>query len=139
MEKQEHAKTSLFRMRGEALKPFTAVWISHLLVEVFLLMHPALVPVFRSEFNLSIFQAGLLITIPTLCRLIIVIPTGIFADRFGSRPFIILSMLVAGVSALLISQFASTSVLLFSLSLIMISVTLYHPPGMSVKIGRAHV
>lgn len=135
MEKQEHAKTSLFRMRGEALKPFTAVWISHLLVEVFLLMHPALVPVFRSEFNLSIFQAGLLITIPNLCRLIIVIPTGIFADRFGSRPFIILSMLVAGVSALLISQFASTSVLLFSLSLIMISVTLYHPPGMSV-IGK---
>ncbi len=125
-------KTSLFKIRSEAAKPFTAVWLSHLLVEIFLLMHPALVPVFRKEFSLTVFQAGLLLSIPSLCRLAIVLPTGIFADRYGSRPFIILSLLIGGLSALLLSQSTDMFVLLISLSLIMISVTLYHPPGMSV-------
>ena len=125
-------KMSLFKIRSEATKPFTAVWLSHLLVEIFLLMHPALVPVFRKEFSLTVFQAGFLISIPSLCRLAIVLPTGIFADRYGSRPFIILSLLIGGLSALLLSQSTDMFVLLISLSLIMISVTLYHPPGMSV-------
>jgi len=124
--------TSLFRIRSDAAKPFTAIWLSHLLVEIYLLMHPALVPVFRNEFNLSIFEAGLLISVPNLCRLVIVIPTGVFADRFGSRPFIVLSMLISGLSAILLSQSTNVSILLVSLSLIMISVTLYHPPGLSV-------
>jgi len=124
--------TSLFRVRGEAARPFGVVWLSHLLVEIYLLMHPALVPVFRSEFGLSVFEAGLLITVPSLCRLVIVIPTGIFADKFGSRPFIALSMLISGVSAIFLSQSPSASVLLMCLALIMISVTLYHPPGLSV-------
>lgn len=122
----------MFRIRSDAAKPFTTVWISHLLVEIYLLMHPALVPVFRNEFSLSIFEAGLLISVPNLCRLVIVIPTGVLADRFGSRPFIILSMLISGLSAILLSQSTTVSILLVSLSLIMISVTLYHPPGLSV-------
>ena len=119
-------------LRRDALKPFGAVWLSHLLVEVFLLMHPALVPVFIQEFSLSIFQAGLLIAIPSVCRLVIVIPTGVLADKYGSLPFIILSLLIGGVSALILSQTTSVLVLTFSITLIMISVTLYHPPGMSV-------
>ncbi len=123
---------SLFRVRGEAVRPFSVVWLSHMFVEIYLLMHPALVPVFRAEFNLSIFEAGLLVTVPSLCRLAIVIPTGIFADKFGSKPFIVLSMLISGVSAIFLSQSPSALVLLICLSLIMISVTLYHPPGLSV-------
>lgn len=112
--------------------PFSAVWVSHLLIEIYLLMHAALVPIFRSEFGLSIFQAGLLVTVPNLCRLVVGIPTGILADRHGPRLFIILSLVISGLSALLLSQSANTFVLIISLSLIMISVTLYHPPGLSV-------
>ncbi len=123
---------SVFRVRGEAARPFGAVWLSHLLVEIYLLMHPALVPVFRSEFGLSIFEAGLLVSVPSICRLVIVIPTGVFADRFGSKPFIVLSMLISGLSAVLLSQSSTAFVLLVSFSLIMISVTLYHPPGLSI-------
>lgn len=103
-----------------------------MLVEVFLLMHPALVPVFMAEFHLSIFEAGLLITIPSLCRLVITIPTGIFADKFGPRRFIFLSLTISGLGAILVSQASTISLLIVGLSLIMISVTLYHPPGMSV-------
>jgi MFS family permease len=124
--------TSLFRVRSEALKPFTAVWTSHMLIEVFLLMHPALVPVFMKEFNLSVFDAGLVITVPSLCRLIFTLPAGIFADRFGPRRLVILSTLVSGLAALLVSQSRTASLLVFSLSLIMTSVTLYHPPGLSI-------
>jgi MFS family permease len=124
--------TSVFRVRSEAARPFGVVWLSHLLVEIYLLMHPALLPVFRSEFGLSIFEAGLLVSAPSICRLVIVIPTGVFADRFGSKPFIVLSMLISGLSAVLLSQSSTAFVLLVSLSLIMISVTLYHPPGLSI-------
>jgi len=130
--KAVHKKASVLRLRRDALKPFGAVWLSHLLVEVFLLMHPALVPVFMKEFSLSIFQAGLLISIPSICRLVIVIPTGIFADKYGSLPFLVLSLLVGGLSALVLSQTTSVFILTLSITLIMISVTLYHPPGMSV-------
>ena len=124
--------TPLLGIRRDALKLFSAVWLSHLLVEVFLLMHPALVPVFMKEFNLSIFQAGLLVAVPSLCRLAIVIPIGVLADRYGSYPFIVLSLLVGGLSALALSQTTSVFLLMVSITLIMISVTLYHPPGMSV-------
>jgi MFS family permease len=122
----------LFRIRSEVARPFGVVWLSHLLVEIYLLMHPALVPVFRSEFGLSIFEAGLLVSVPSICRLVIVIPTGIFADRFGSKPFVVLSMIISGLSAVLLSQSSTALALLVSLSLIMISVTLYHPPGLSI-------
>jgi MFS family permease len=122
----------LLGIRRDALKPFGAVWLSHLLVEVFLLMHPALVPVFMKEFNLSIFQAGLLVAVPSLCRLLIVIPIGVLADRYGSLPFIFLSVLVGGLSALALSQTTSVFILTVSITLIMTSVTLYHPPGMSI-------
>jgi FSR family fosmidomycin resistance protein-like MFS transporter len=127
--------TNLFKVRDEAVKPFTTVWISHMLIEVFLLMHPALVPVFIKEFNLSIFDAGLIITVPSLCRLIFTLPAGIFTDRFGQRRLVILSVLVGGLGALLVSQSPTASFLVFSLSLIMISVTLYHPPGLSILQG----
>ena len=124
-------ETSFLRLRRDALKPFGAVWLSHLLIEVFLLMHPALVPVFMQEFGLSIFQAGLLIAIPSICRLVIVIPTGVLADKYGTLPFIILSLLIGGASALVLSQTTSVFILTLSIAFIMISVTLYHPPGMS--------
>ena len=125
-------KTGFFEIKKEAIKPFTAIWISHMLVEIFLLMHPALVPVFEREFGLSDFQAGLLIAVPSLCRLIIVIPIGILADRYGPRRFIILSLLIGGLSAALLSQSSNAFILLILLCLVMISVTLYHPPGLSI-------
>jgi MFS family permease len=128
-------KTSLFKVRSEAVKPFTAVWISHMLIEVFLLMHPALVPVFMKEFGLSVFEAGLVITVPSLCRLIFTLPAGIFADKFGQRRLVILSVLISGLGALLVSQSTTASLLVFSLSIVMTSVTLYHPPGLSILRG----
>jgi FSR family fosmidomycin resistance protein-like MFS transporter len=118
--------------KTKSSKPFSAIWLSHLLIEIYLLMHPALVPIFRSEFGLSILQAGLLVTVPNLCRLAVGIPTGILADKHGPRPFIILSLIISGLSALLLGQSTNVSILILSLSLIMISVTLYHPPGLSV-------
>lgn len=123
---------SLFKLRKGVVKPFSALWLSHLLVEIFLLMHPALIPLFRKEFGLSLFEAGLLITIPNVCRLIIDVSIGAFADRYGSRPFIVLSLIISSLSGLLMSQSSNAFVLIFGLSLVMIAVTLYHPPGLRV-------
>jgi len=122
----------MLTVKHDALKPFGAVWLSHLLVEVYLLMHPALVPIFMQEFGLSIFQVGLLIAVPSICRLVIVIPTGVLADKYGKLPFIILSLLISGLSGFALSQTTSVFILTISITLIMISVTLYHPPGMSL-------
>lgn len=128
--------TGIFsKIKSETVKPFSIVWTSHMLIEVFLLMHPALVPVFMKEFGLSVFEAGMIITVPSVCRLFFVLPTGILADKFGPRSLVILSMLVAGFAGILVSQSMTVSFLVVSLSLIMISVTLYHPPGLSI-LGR---
>lgn len=41
------------------------------------------------EFGLSISQVGLLIAVPSICSLVIVVPTGVLADRYGSFLFVI--------------------------------------------------
>jgi len=44
--------------------------MSHLLTEVYFLMHLVLIPVFLEEFNLSLFEVSFIVTIPTAIGLV---------------------------------------------------------------------
>ena len=106
--------------------------ITHTFVHVFTFMHTALIPVFMDEFALSIFESGLLVSIPLVLTVSISIPYGVLTDRIGHRKLMIASLLVSGIAGLAISQAKDFYTLLFPLLFVPLASTLYHPPALSI-------
>ena len=57
-----------------------------------------LLPFVRAEFRLSGSEAGLLTSLFTLPYLLMQIPAGMLADRFGARRVLIVMLTIAGLS-----------------------------------------
>jgi len=96
------------------------------------MMHTALIPVFIREFNLTIFEAGLLVSIPLALSVSMSLPYGFITDRVDPRKLMILSLLMSGLSGLAVSQARSFLTLLLPLSFIPLSSTIYHPPALTI-------
>ena len=58
---------------------------AHMVTHVFGRIHPALFPVFRDEFQLSLQQLGLVASIPTLLRMLFYLPSGLLSDKLGQK------------------------------------------------------
>jgi len=106
--------------------------VTHVFVHVFTFMHIALIPVFMAEFGLSIFESGLLVSIPLVLSVSISLPYGLLADRIGPRKLLAGSLLLSGFSGLAIALANDFYALLLPLTLISLSSTLYHPPALSI-------
>jgi len=106
--------------------------ITHTFIHVFTMMHAALIPVFIKEFGLSIFEAGMLVSIPQALSVSISLPYGVIIDRIDPRKLIALSLLMAGFGGLAVSQAGNFITLLLPLSFIPLSSTVYHPPALTV-------
>lgn len=105
---------------------------AHLVSHVFGSVHTALFPVFREEFHLSLQQLGLIAAIPPLVQVLSYIPSGLISDRFGQKTLIVISFLVAGVSAFGMSASSNVLMLIFFLSILSTAITIYHPPAYSL-------
>jgi len=92
----------------------------------------ALIPVFIREFNLTIFEAGLLVSIPQVLSIVISLPYGFVTDRIDPRKLIALSLFISSFSGLAVSQAKSFLLLLLPLSFIPLSSTIYHPPALTI-------
>jgi len=79
--------------------PFIAASITHLMLEIFLFMHPAILPLLMREFNLNIVQAGLILTVPSIIRLSSNILGGALADKLDARYMLILGAVLSGSGA----------------------------------------
>lgn len=106
--------------------------VAHMFSHVFLRIHTALFPVFREEFNFNLQQMGLIASIPSLCQTLAIIPSGLLADRFGHRNVIALSFLIAGASSIFLSYSYNVILLTTSLSLLILTSSLYHPAAYSL-------
>lgn len=107
------------------------VFGTHMFVEVFLFVHLALIPTFIKEFNLNLFQASLIATIPNLVVLLSYMPAGLLVDKIGAKPMLLISMLLEGTAALCISQLRDYLPLILAVSLIKVSSPIYHTSGLS--------
>jgi len=96
------------------------------------MMHAALIPVFIKEFGLSIFEAGMLVSIPQALSVSISLPYGVIIDRIDPRKLIALSLLMAGFGGLAVSRAGNFLTLLLPLSFIPLSSTIYHPPALTM-------
>jgi MFS family permease len=100
-------------------------------IEIFLLVQVALIPVIVQEFELSIVEASLIATVPSLVALLMNIPSGFLADRLSTNRLLFASMLTEGFAALLISQTNNFWTLVFGASLLKVSSPIYHISGLS--------
>jgi len=112
-------------------KPIQMICITHMFIEVYLLMQVALIPVIIREFHLSLLEASLVATVPSFVALLMNIPSGFLVDRFSTHHLLFASMLTEGLSGILISQTNNFWILVVEVSLLKISSPLYHISGLS--------
>lgn len=112
-------------------KPFRAICVTHMLIEVNLLIQVALIPVVTKEFHLSLLEASLIATVPSFFQLVMNIPSGYLYERFGVKRLLFGSMLIEGFSGLLVSQTNSFWTLVLGISMLKISSPLYHISGLT--------
>jgi len=112
-------------------KPLQMICITHMFIEIYLLMQVALIPVIIREFQLNPLEASLIATVPNFVALLMNIPSGFLADRFSANHLLFASMVIEGFPGLLISQTNNFWVLVLEVSLLKISSPLYHISGLS--------
>jgi MFS family permease len=112
-------------------KPVWIICITHMFIEIYLFVQVALIPVIVQEFELSLVEASLIATVPSLVALIMNVPSGFLADRFSTNHLLFASMMIEGLSALLISQTGVFWMLVLGVSLLKISIPIYHISGLS--------
>jgi predicted MFS family arabinose efflux permease len=112
-------------------KPFLVICVTHMLIEVNLLIQVALIPVITKEFRLSLLEASLIATVPSFVQLLMNVPSGYLYERFGVKRLLFASMLIEGLSGLIVSQTSSFWALVLGISLLKVSSPLYHISGLS--------
>ena len=105
--------------------------LTHMLVHAAGNMRTTLFPVLKEEFALTNQQIGLIIAIPSLCQLLLSIPSGMVSDRYGPKKLIATSILIAAVGALLGSVSTTPWMFIIASTLLTFNSTLYHPPAQS--------
>jgi maltose/moltooligosaccharide transporter len=112
-------------------RPLWMIYTTHMFVEIFLLIHVAIIPIIVQEFRLTLLEASLVATVPSFVALLMNLPCGILADRVGVNRLLSASMLVEGVAAFLASQAGSFGFLVVAVSLLRVSSPIYHVSGLS--------
>ena len=112
-------------------KPLWMICTTHMFVKVYLLIQVALIPVIVREFQLSLLEASLVATVPSLAALLMNIPSGFLADRFSTNHLLFASMVIEGASALIISQTNSFWALVVGATFMRIASPIYHITGLS--------
>jgi MFS family permease len=114
-----------------AMKSFWAVCVTHMFVELYFLTQVALIPVFIREFGLSLLESSLVATVPSLVQLLANLPSGFMTERFTTKQLLTASMIIEGLSSLLVSQSGNFWVLVLGVSVMRLCSPLYHISGLS--------
>jgi MFS family permease len=112
-------------------KPLWMIYTTHMFIEVYLLIQVAIIPVLVREFQLSLLEASLVATVPSIAALLMNIPSGFLADRFSTNHLLFASMLIEGISALVVSQTNSFWALVIGAACMRIASPIYHISGLS--------
>ena len=100
-------------------------------IEVYLLTQVTLIPVYVVEFDLSILEASVVVTVQSLVGLSMNLPAGFLADRFNAKQLLFVCMMIEGASALFLSQTGSFWTLVLGVAVLRISSSIYHVSGLS--------
>jgi MFS family permease len=95
------------------------------------MMHLALLPVFITEFQLTLFQVSLIAAVPTAVGILMNVVVGYLVDKIGAKPMLVLGLMVQALGGFIVYQSSSFGLLILGLACIGISNPLYHNPGLS--------
>lgn len=70
------------------------IYTTHMFVEIYLFIQVAMIPVIVREFNLGLFEASLIATVPSIAGLLMNIPSGFLADRLSTNQMLFASMII---------------------------------------------
>ncbi|MFP3984403.1 MAG: MFS transporter [Candidatus Bathyarchaeia archaeon] len=112
-------------------KALWMIYVTHMFIEVYLLIQVALIPVIVREFQLNLIEASLIATVPSFVALLMNIPSGILADRLSANRLLCASMFIEGAAAFLVSQTNSFWFLVLGVSLMRTASPVYHVSGLS--------
>ncbi len=112
-------------------KPIWMISTTHMLIEVFYFTQAALIPVMIQEFHLSILEASLVVTVPSLVALSAYIPSGLLADRLNANQLLFASMAIEGISILMAGQATSYWFLIVALCFTRIASPVYQASGVT--------
>jgi MFS transporter, FHS family, L-fucose permease len=115
-----------------AQKPSSLLWVMFLGYFTFGMITNILggiIPEVIKQYNVSLFQAGLLAFAFFLAYGICSIPTGILVDRFGAKPLILTGAALMGIGCLVISIAASYPVILAMIFAVGVGVTILQAAG----------
>ncbi|MEM0265567.1 MAG: MFS transporter, partial [Candidatus Methanomethylicia archaeon] len=104
---------------------------SHTLLHVYTELPLALIPIIKSEYELPFLIVSLIVAIPRLSSLLLSIPSGLIADRFGATKVISISLFLEFLAGVIILSTNSIEFIVLGFSLTSIASTLYHPPALS--------
>lgn len=105
--------------------------LTHTFTHTFQNIHTSLFPVLKTEFNLGYYELGLIAAIPPLCQVVLSIPAGMLADKFGTKKMIIFSQLLSCAGSLVAGFTQNPWMLIAAVSLLYLNTTFYHPPSYS--------
>jgi len=101
-------------------------------IEIFFLMHLALIPVFLKEFNLTLIEASLIVTVPTSLGLLTNVSSGFLVDKIGPKPILVCGMMLQAIGGFVVASSWDIISLISGASCIGIASSLYHNSGLSI-------
>jgi predicted MFS family arabinose efflux permease len=116
-------------MEKETRSTLVFLGSTHFLIHVVSQLLPAIIPLLRAEFGISLAEAGLLVSIPLIIQTIFYLPTGIVADRRGAA-VLALAFIITALGAIIVPSAGGYATLLAAFILIALGSTLYHPPAL---------
>ncbi|MFX0198125.1 MAG: MFS transporter [Candidatus Hodarchaeota archaeon] len=106
--------------------------LSHMFNDAIPLIQIALIPVFMKEFNLTVFQVGLITSIPLVCGTLSILFAGFLADRIHHINQVVIAFSLMGISSIMVALARDVIFLTVFLSLIVVSNSIFHPAGFSL-------
>jgi FSR family fosmidomycin resistance protein-like MFS transporter len=101
----------------------------HFMIHVYTQIIPAILPIIKTELNISLVQASYLISIPLLVNVITYIPAGLISDKIGPK-IMSLCFITTGLGAAIIATSNDFLLLSIGSALLGIGSTLFHPPSL---------
>lgn len=98
-------RINTFKMNSlpNVLSPIRLINISHMLIEVYSLMHVSFLPVFIKQFDLSLFEVSLIVTGPGIFGLFTSLFSGPLIDKVKAKHLLILGILLQAAGGFFIT------------------------------------
>lgn len=111
--------------------------VGHAYTDVFFILIPILLPLLKTEFNLSYVQSGLLISVHVGARSLFAYISGHFGDKYDKRVIISAGFVFSSIFVILLSQANNIYSITGFFLLLGIAVSTFHPLATALVGGEA--